>query len=209
MNFFESLKIFKKNSILKNKAEELISRLPNNELVTKEILESLDNKTTKLVEDKDIKNNYYVYLNDTIYLSSNKKNTYARICVIAHECIHSIQSKIVQKLNFISSNIEIITFVIFSVLGLFMQESKMPLYIYSLIVALSLIFRLILEIDAVKKSVNVSDKYLNGKIIGKDKSFIIDIYKFQTKILMPLFLINLIFPKLLRLIIMCTIYYIL
>lgn len=208
MSFIEKIKIFNKNSNENNKANKIVDKLPENKQVTFDILEYLGNTSTKLIEDKDIKNNYYVFLNDTIYLNTINKNKYFRICVIAHECIHSIQSKILQKINFISSNLEIL---LFSIL-VFMYILNLKLFIialiYTLVVILNILVRFMLEIDAVKRSTIISDKYLNNKLSIEEKNYIVEIYKFQIKLLFPIFLINLFVFKILRIMLIYFIYYI-
>ncbi len=208
MEYLDKIKIISKKSKLRQDADKIISELPNNKIVTDEILDYLGNKTTKLVEDNDIKNNYYVFFYDTIYLNTKHNNKFGRICVIAHECIHSIQSKILQKINFILSNLEILFFIISLVLDIFFKDYNFIFFIYLVIVLASITVRLILEIDAVRRSVILSDEYLNGRIETEKKKIIIDIYKFQTSFLLPLFLINLVFFKLLRLMLIYILYYI-
>ncbi|MEG1141203.1 MAG: hypothetical protein RSE41_01890, partial [Clostridia bacterium] len=78
--------------------DQINNKLDDNITITKDILNLLDNKKTNVVIDEDIKNSYYVFFKDIIYLSNNN-NTYKRVCLIAHECIHSIQNKILQKVN--------------------------------------------------------------------------------------------------------------
>ena len=50
---------------------KIASKIPQNKEVAQEILYIVGNNTTKIEQDKDIKNSYYVYLKDTIYLADN------------------------------------------------------------------------------------------------------------------------------------------
>jgi hypothetical protein len=117
---------------LKNNLIDISSKLDNNEIVCKEMLGLLKNKTTAVKIDEDIKNSYYVFLNDTIYLTNREKNRIGplRICNVAHECIHSNQNKILQWMNFVLSNIELIFFAVNIILIIFNLNIKLMFYWY-------------------------------------------------------------------------------
>ena len=66
MNFKEKFSSFDKKSKVFKELEESISKLPANEIIASEILKTLENNHTKIVLDEDIKNSYYVYLNDIL-----------------------------------------------------------------------------------------------------------------------------------------------
>ena len=188
--------------------EDIISKLPPNEEVAKDILKMLDNSKTKCVLDKDIKNSYYVYLNDTMYISDREKvkNNSSRICLVAHECWHSIQSKFIQKLNFIFSNLELLTFIIAAVLRIF-TKFEIIVYIYYAIILLSLIFRIILEQDAVRNSIPLAKNYMEKYLSKNDTEFITAKYKKKINILYIPFFISLMIGKIVRGIIIFLIYF--
>lgn len=202
MGLIKNLKILKKDSNERNKVKNIVDKLPENSNVAKDILQILGNETTKVVFDKDIKNNYYTYLNDTIYLTENKKysqkNRDGRICVIAHECRHSVQSKVLQNFNFILSNIELIAFVVSIILLIFRVSSLIVLCSYLCIVIFSIIPRMILEINAVLKSVPIAKMYLEKKLNKEDVETVNNFYTIHTKTLLPLFIISLLFEKIVR-----------
>lgn len=204
MSFFEKIKVLNKNSDIRKYLDNLIGKLPSSDIIAKDILKSLNNKKTKYVFDEDIKGNYYVYLNDTIYLSSKQsdKNNYERLCVISHECIHSIQPKWLQNINFIFSNLEIIYFVIFMIFAFF-KKSNIYLYlVYLVIVTLSIVSRTILELWAIKKAPQISKAYLDNKILNKEEVQTVDnYYTFLSKLLTPFAIIQIFFFKLIRLLI--------
>ena len=102
MSFFGKLEYFWKQE-KKDKLQNISDKLPENEVICKEILADIGNEHTKLKLDNQIKNSYYIYLNDTIYLADIKKvrEIYTRVIIISHECRHTIQSKLLQKTNFI------------------------------------------------------------------------------------------------------------
>ena len=127
---------------------DIINKVPDNYTLANEILKKLKNNSTKVKLDNDIKNSYYVFVNDTIYLASNKKanEDYSRLCLIAHECWHSIQSKLIQKINFILSNIELVLFIICAVILLLKLNYIIIPIIYTLVVLLSLLIRFVLSV---------------------------------------------------------------
>lgn len=122
----------------------------------KEILEYLNNNDTKIIEKEDFKGSYYSYINNTIYLADENKSVKSKeekFIVLCHECVHSIQNKFLQAINFYSSNIEIVL----SILVIFLLAIKTGFvrYLiipYFLILLLNMIVRFCLEKDAVKKS---------------------------------------------------------
>ena len=201
MNFFDGIKVFKKDSSIRKELDSVIEKLPNSEEIAKDLLKKLGNKKTKCLFDEDIKGNYYVYLNDTIYLCNrqNKKDNYERLCVIAHECIHSIQSKWLQKLNFIFSNLEIIFFVLAIILYFFNITNVYLFSMYIAIAIFSIIPRVVLEIWAMLNAPKLSKKYLEEKNFEKDDiKKVENVYNLSTKILMPFAIIQMFFFKLLR-----------
>ncbi|MEG1363904.1 MAG: hypothetical protein RSC92_05695 [Clostridia bacterium] len=180
--------------------DQINNKLDDNITITKDILNLLDNKKTNVVIDEDIKNSYYVFFKDIIYLSNNN-NTYKRVCLIAHECIHSIQNKILQKVNFILSNIELIFFVFLFIFLLFSSNNNLPIVIaYVTINILSMVVRFILEAHATIGSVNLSKRYLSTKLETNDLDLVIKDYRNKIIMLFPVFLINLFLFKILRIV---------
>lgn len=203
MSFFEKIEVLKKDSSKRKELDNIIEKLPSSDVVAKDILKIIGNDKTEYIFDEDIKGNYYVYLNDTIYLSSKQsdKKNYERLCIISHECIHSIQPKWLQNLNFIFSNLEIISFVVFIILYFF-KITNVYMYISYLIIAiLSIIPRIILEVWAIKKAPLISKEYLNNKILNtKEVEKVNNTYTFLSKLLTPLAIIQIFFFKLVRII---------
>lgn len=185
--------------------EEIIGKLSDNNTIAKETLENLNNKKTKMVSDDDIKGNYYVFLNDTIYLSSKDADKYKRLTVICHECVHSIQNKLVQLINFIFSNLEIVLFFIFVILKFLKIFGKTLTYAYITIVIISLIPRFILEIHASLKSIKLSKEYVNKKIGNNEAQFVNKVVRFQVISLLPIMLFSLCFWKIIRALIIALI----
>ena len=208
MKLLDKFRYFKNNTKERKKIQDIIDKLPDNEIIAKEILAENNNTKTKIVLDGDIKNSYYIFLNDTIYLSNkNKASTrYSRLCLIAHECKHSLQSKILQVINFLISNIELIFFVLFAILGLLNFKNSFIPNIYYITVILSIIPRLILEFDAVYSSVKISEKYVEQKLSKNEADMVHLVYSFQVKVLVPMLIFSLVIWKVIRSIIIFVIY---
>lgn len=209
MKFFKKLNIFKKDSDLSKHANEIMNTVEENTLACKNILALISNNSTNIELINNSKTSYYVFLTDKIYLSNNdkNKNNFTRIGMIAHECIHSVQSKILQWINFLSSNLEMIFFVILIILKLFNFLNLELIIIYSVISLISIITRNFLEVEATVKSVNLSKKYLSKILNDSQLNEIIDLYKFQTFVLLPGFIIYLNFGKILRFVAALVLYY--
>lgn len=198
MKIKDIYKLNKKDSNENIKINKMISNIPENEFVAKEILEMLNNNKTKIEMDSDTKSNLYIFLNDTIYISKNKKDDFNRICVIAHECIHSIQSKSAQILNFVLSNIELILFIVLIALFCFKLKFMPLLILYVLTNIFSIGIRLYLELSAVFGSIKLSDKYFKNYLEDNIRDYIVNIYKSQIKTLLVFFIIKLFLFKVVR-----------
>ena len=198
MKIKDIYKLNKKDSNENIKINKMISNIPENEFVAKEILEMLNNNKTKIEIDSDTKSNLYIFLNDTIYISKNKKDDFNRICVIAHECIHSIQSKSAQILNFVLSNIELILFIVLIALFCFKLKFMPLLILYVLTNIFSIGIRLYLELSAVFGSIKLSSKYFKNYLEDKIRDYIVNIYKSQIKTLLVFFIIKLFLFKVVR-----------
>lgn len=198
MKIKDIYKLNKKDSNENIKINKMISNIPENEFVAKEILEMLNNNKTKIEIDSDTKSNLYIFLNDTIYISKNKKDDFNRICVIAHECIHSIQSKSAQILNFVLSNIELILFIVLIALFCFKLKFMPLLILYVLTNIFSIGIRLYLELSAVFGSIKLSDKYFKNYLEDNIRDYIVNIYKSQIKTLLVFFIIKLFLFKVVR-----------
>ena len=208
MSFLEKFEYFYKTD-KKESINKIINKLPSNDIICKEILEKIGNNHTKIVLDDEIKNSYYVYLNDTIYLTNKNKtkDLYTRLVIIAHECRHTLQNKNLQRVNFILSNVELVLFVIALVMIIFNIVPKIIIAVYLDCVLLSLIPRFILELDAVKHSVKIAKEYMDKRLSKDETKLANSIFSFQTKLLFPIMIIPLFLSKLLRSIIILTVYY--
>lgn len=156
---------------VKQKLSDIINYLPDNLTISKDVLKYLNNNTTKIVLDEDIKGNYYLFFNDTIYITNNNlKNDmkYCRLTVICHECIHSIQSKLIHFINFILSNIELILFFVSLILKLLNLFEVTIDILYTLFCLSCLIPRIILETDAINRSFSLTNIFLEKYNASKE-----------------------------------------
>lgn len=198
MKFFKALKYFKKGSKEQQEANNIVEKLPENSVIAKDILNIVSNNKTKVVFDKNIKNSYYIYFKDTIYISSKEKNNnFHRCLLIAHECRHSIQSKLVQRINFILSNLELVFFILAFIILMCFKVYYIK-YVYLVVCILSMVPRIYLELDAIFNSLKISNTYVSTKLDKKETEELNEIYKDQIKILLPISIIPLFIDKIIR-----------
>ena len=207
-------KIFNiKISVLKNYKEDeklikITDKFPNNMELTKEVLEKLKNETVQVKENANSETSLYVALTNTISIST-KKNSCTRIQTIAHECVHSVQNRIVQVSNFIISNVYIIYFFTILVLTIFNLINNPLLYLNILILlgTLQLVIRVYLEMDAMIKAKYVAKEYMQEKkLISKEEIDVLcDEYDKINKIGIPFYVWNLFTSNMVKIIIYAVI----
>ncbi len=200
MSFKEIWKCISRKSDFKKEINAIVKKLPSNEEVAKEVLTSFENHHTKVKFDADIKNSYYVFLNDTIYISDNRKdqNEYSRITLIVHEVIHSLQNKFLQWINFLASNIEILLFLVCCICTIIGKSFQILYFSYIGVFILTILARAILELHAVIKSIFDTEKYLTHKLKKEDLKKVMKGVKTNIIVLLPVFLISLFFWKFVR-----------
>ena len=116
-------------------------------------------------EDKENKTSLYVAISDTIFIA-NIKDTYTRIQTIAHECIHSTQSRRMLLFNFYYSNIYLLYFATSLILTIFKVFTNYNLQIIILLL-MSLIYYIIrsfLETDAMTRAKYIAEDYMKEYI---------------------------------------------
>lgn len=156
-----------KEAAKNEKLDKLVSRFPENEEICKSILKKLQNEKViiKQNEDKENKTSLYVAISDTIFIA-NIKDTYTRIQTIAHECIHSTQSRRMLLFNFYYSNIYLLYFATSLILTIFKVFTNYNLQIIILLL-MSLIYYIIrsfLETDAMTKAKYIAEDYMKEYI---------------------------------------------
>ena len=105
--------------------DEIVEKYPENADICKEYLKKLNNEEVKIEEDKNSNSTLYLVMSNKIFIA-NLKNNYTRLQTIAHECLHSIQSKKMLWFNFIFSNVYILYFLVICIIAIFkILPSKM------------------------------------------------------------------------------------
>ena len=165
------INIKKMNKIATNKElNEISKKYPDNTEICKEILLKLENKRTKIEENKDSESTLYVALQDKIYIG-NTHGSFTRIQTIAHECLHSIQDRKLLIFNFIFSNIYLLYFVIICILVI-LKKLQNELVFSNILLIISMLYyaiRMFLENDAMIKAEYLAKEYLNEKQISNKK----------------------------------------
>ncbi len=160
--FVLELNIKKLKSIGENKElDELTNSFPENTDVCKSILKMLGNEDVKVTEEKESKTSLYVVLTNSITIA-NIRNSYTRIQTIAHECVHSVQSKKMLWFNFIYTNIYMLYFLTILVLSAFKVITAPYIFLDVLIIMgmIQYFIRSQLETEAMIKARYVAKDYL-------------------------------------------------
>lgn len=152
------------------KLDELTKNYPENIEICKEYLKKLNNSNVEIEEDKKSNTTLYLVMSNKIFIA-NLKDNYTRIQTIAHECLHSIQSKKILWFNFIFSNIYLIYFFIICILAIFkLIPYKMTfLCIFTLLGVVFYSVRMYLENDAMIKARYLAKEYMQDKKISSQK----------------------------------------
>ena len=99
---------------------------------------------------------------------ANLKDSYTRIQTIAHECLHSVQSKKLLWFNFIFSNIYLVYFIAICILGV-LNLLPIKMTFMAIFVLFSLVYyavRTYLENDAMIKARFLAKEYMQEKAIS-------------------------------------------
>lgn len=143
--------------------DSITSKFPENKEICKTILKKLQNEKVKIKEneEKENKTSLYIAVSDTIFIA-NIKDTYTRIQTIAHECLHSIQSRRLLVFNFIYSNIYLIYFIVSIGLTLFgiFKDAKLQIIVLTMLGFFYYVIRSYLETDAMIKAKYVAKEYM-------------------------------------------------
>jgi len=181
--------------------------------VCRDILKIVNNPNVNVEVDENSKNSLYVFLNNTMYISTktnNKKSVdeqnKSKVIIIAHECAHSIQPKVLQIINFVLANLEMMLFAIILITSIFFKKYGILVNSYVIISLISIIVRWYLEMNATINSVKITSKYM--LVNGANKSEVKELIKYYKKELLkalPLFLMWLFLFKIIRLILILVI----
>lgn len=160
---FKKLKQLAENKEL----NEIVEKYPENIDICKEYLKKLKNEDVKIEEDKNSNSTLYLVMSNKIFIA-NLKDNYTRIQTIAHECLHSIQSKKMLWFNFIFSNIYILYFLVICILAIFnvLPHKMLFLSIFLIFGMVYYAVRIYLENDAMIKARFLAKEYMQEKNIS-------------------------------------------
>ena len=163
--------IKKLKEISKNeKLDELTKKYPENKEICKWYLRKLNNENVKIEEDTNSNSTLYLVMSNKIFIA-NLNDSFTRIQTIAHECLHSIQSKKMLWFNFIFSNIYLIFFFTICVLGVF-KVLPFKMLFFAILLILGFVFysvRTYLEDDAMTKARFLAKEYMQEVRISSEK----------------------------------------
>lgn len=146
--------------------EKISKKFPNDEEICKDILKALNNEEVKIKIEPEYESCLYTIFNNTIIIGKFKQN-YMKIQTIAHECIHSCQSKKTLWANFIFTNIYLIYFIAILIMEFFNKLPYANLHI-SILIFLSIIQYIVrnsLENEAMIKAKYIAKEYIEKKKI--------------------------------------------
>ncbi len=150
--------------------DELTQKYPENIEICKWYLKRLKNENVKIEEDKSSNSTLYLVMSNKIFIA-NLKESYTRIQTIAHECLHSIQSKKLLWFNFVFSNIYLVYFLVICVLGV-LKVLPIRMTFLAIFILLSLVYyavRTYLENDAMIKARFLAKEYMQEKAISSQE----------------------------------------
>ena len=149
----------------------ITKKYPKNTEICRDLLDMLENKTTKMEEDLNSEATLYIAIQDKISIG-NTHESFTRIQTMAHECLHSIQDRKMLIFNFIFSNIYLIYFISICVLTII---KKLPneMIFSNILLILSFIYyaiRIFLENDAMIKAEYLAKEYMEEQKISSKEN---------------------------------------
>lgn len=207
--FILEINIKKVKEIANNKRlNELTNKFPENLDICKSILKDLNNENVKIEEEKESKTSLYLVMQNKIIIANNKES-FTRIQTIAHECIHSIQSKRMLMFNYIYSNFYLIYFALISVLTIFkiVNNTMLQVEILTILGFIYYFIRNMLENDAMIKARYLAKEYMEQSKYCSIEEIkeIIDGYDKLNNIGIKGVSLNLFFNVIIKIIIYCII----
>lgn len=151
--------------------ESLSKKFPEDDKMCKAILEKLDNKDVKIKKEPEYNSCLYTVFNNTITIGKFKQD-YMKIQTIAHECIHSAQSKITLWTNFIFTNIYLLYFVVILLLAFFdkLPYTNIHIIIFIFMSFIQYILRSTLEYEAMLRARYLAKEYIEeNNILNKEE----------------------------------------
>ncbi len=151
-------------SLEKNKdLDNIAKKYPDNVAICKKYLRILNNENVIIEENKETETSLYIAITNKISIGNIQKS-YSRIQTIAHECVHSVQSRKILMFNFIFSNIYIVYFILICILGIIGVLNNKEIYL-TILTILSLIYYMVrsyLENDAMIRAPYLTKQYMKN-----------------------------------------------
>ena len=203
--FVFKINLKKAKKLSQNKElEKITDKFPENVEVAKEMLGMLGNDGVKIEGAKDTGTSLYIAITNKISIA-DMKNNYARLQTIAHECLHSCQDRTMLLFNFIFSNINMIYFLIITILTLFkvVNNQILQIAILMLFTMIQFAVRSFLEIDAMTRAKFLAKEYMEKKNLctEEEKEILIKEYDKINKVGIPFTVDNLLTSGLIRVLI--------
>lgn len=147
--------------------DNLAKVYPSNKEMCKEYLKKLKNEKVTIEENEGAEASLYIAITDKI-LIANIQKSYTRIQTIAHECLHSIQSRKLLLFNFIFSNIYLIYFILMCGFMIFkiLPYKMMFLVVFLILSMVYYTVRIFLENDAMIKARYLAKEYMEEKKVS-------------------------------------------
>ena len=149
----------------KNEELDALAKVyPSNGEMCQEYLKKLENEGVQIEENEGAEASLYIAITNKI-LIANIQKSYTRIQTIAHECLHSIQSRKLLLFNFVFSNLYLIYFLIICGLMIFkvLPNKMMFLTIFLILSMIYYMVRVFLENDAMIKARYLAKEYMEEK----------------------------------------------
>lgn len=174
------------------KLNGIANKFPANRQICEKILEKLGNKNVTIEENEETKTSLFLVVTNKIIIAKIK-DSFTRIQTIAHECLHSVQSRRILLFNFIFSNIFLLSFIVFLVL-IFFRAGNAMIYIeaFTLLALIYLSIRGYIEIEAMGKAKYIAKEYMyeyakeDEKVTKEDIDLLVDNFEELNKIGIPI-----------------------
>lgn len=207
--FILEVNIKKVKEIAENKRlNELTNKFPENLDICKSILKDLNNENVTIEEEKESKTSLYLVMSNKIIIANNRES-FTRIQTIAHECIHSIQSKKMLMFNYIYSNFYLLYFAVILALTIFkvIHNTMLQVEILTILGFIYYFIRSMLENDAMIKARYLAKEYMEKSECCSNEEIkeIVEEYDKLNNIGIKGVNLNLLFNVIIKVIIYCII----
>ena len=174
------------------KLNGIANKFPANRQICEKILEKLGNKNVTIEENEETKTSLFLVVTNKIIIAKIK-DSFTRIQTIAHECLHSVQSRRILLFNFIFSNIFLLSFIVFLVLIFFKVGNAMNYIVaYTMLALIYLCIKEYIETEAMGKAKYLAKEYMqeysaeNKNVTKQDIEVLVDNFENLNKIGIPL-----------------------